>query len=409
MKRSLLKGVSLTVLGLSSLVALGSCGTSSSSSDINITIWEDESNITMVKELTDEFIGNYKQTYKLAANITVTFVSQSEKSAVEKMSTVSPTGNGPDIASITHDTIPSAVKAGLIDEAYYKADIENRDTEEAVGAVTYKDKVYGYPIPAESMTLMYDKTKLSASDVVSFESLKASGKKIAWDMQVDGAYYGYALNSDSVLFGDEGKDNTKVDIGTTQSCANWASFISSYASDCVVSMTPETSISQLSNGTVAGVISSPFLYSSVIDAIGAENVGLAVIPSIGGVTLRPFSGYKCYAVSKYSKNPAIAQALAEFLTSDDAQAVRLNEKSYLPCVKEYTSDMNDIISSDTTGNLQVFKDSLDNSITMPNIEEMSNFWKPMNAAVSELRALKGTRVTSADVKTKFDAVTEKLK
>jgi arabinogalactan oligomer/maltooligosaccharide transport system substrate-binding protein len=259
------------------------------------------------------------------------------------------------------------------------------------------------------MTLMYDKRQLSATDVVSFESLKTSGKKIAWDMQTDGAYYAYALNTDSVLFGADGKDNKTVDIGTTQSCANWASFITDYASSCVSSMTPETSISQLSNKTVAGVISSPFLYASVIDAIGSDNVGLAVIPSLGGVTLRPFSGYKCYAVSKYSENPTLAQAFAEFLTSDDAQAVRLNKKSYLPCVKEYTSDMKDIVANDTTGNLTVFKNSLDNSITMPNIEEMSNFWKPMNAAVSALWDLKGTTVTSADVKTKFDEVTNKLK
>ncbi len=408
MKKNLFKGLGLSLAGLSILTGLGSCGNNTSSEGITLTIWEDEFNAEMIETMATEFIGNYKQTYKLADKITVKVVDQSEKSAVEKMSTVSPTGNGPDIASITHDTIPSAVKAGLIDEVYNKADIIDRDTEEAVNAVTYGGKVYGYPITAESMTLMYDKRQLTSSDVVSFDSLKASGKKIAWDFQVDGAYYCYALNTDSVLFGDDGKDKTKVDIGTTASCSNWSSFISSYT-DTVSSMTPETSISQLSSKTIAGVISSPFLYSSVVDAIGAENVGLAVLPSLNGVSLRPFSGYKCYAVSKYSKYPALAQSLANYLTSDDSQAVRLNEKSYLPCIREYTSDMNDIVSNDKTGDLQVFKDSLNNSITMPNIEEMSNFWKPMNAAISELWALKGTAVSTEAVKTKFDAVTEKLK
>jgi arabinogalactan oligomer / maltooligosaccharide transport system substrate-binding protein len=363
----------------------------------------------MLEKLATEFIGNYKQEYKLASEVTINFVSQSEKSAIEKMSTVSPTGNGPDIAAITHDTIPSAVKAGLIDEAYYKEDIKNRDSDGAISAVTYSDKVYGYPITAESMTLMYDKRQLTAEQVASFSSLKTSGKKIAWDMQVDGAYYAFGLNNDSVLFGETGKDKTSVDIGTTKSCANWANFITNYASSCVSSMTPETSISQLSSNGVAGVISSPFLYASVIDAIGEANVGLATLPSLDGETLRPFSGYKCYAVSKYSKNPSLAHALANFLTSDDAQAVRLSTKSYLPCVKEYTQDMKDIMSADTTGNLNAFKDSLTNSITMPNIDEMSNFWKPMNAAVSELWGLKGQSVTSADVKTKFDAVTTTLK
>ncbi len=398
-----MKNKKLLMLGTISILSLSlvGCG-SSSSSTITLTVWEDESNISTLETLADEFIASYKKSYPLAGEIKIKFVEQSEKSAIEQLSTVASTGNGPDVLAITHDTIATGVKSGLIDEAYYSDELENRMSTEAINAVTYDGKIYGYPITAESMTLMYNKNDLSTSDVSSFSSLLASGKKIAIDMQVDGGYYTFGFNSDSVLFGADGKTSTSVNLGTDKAVSNWTNFINKYTG-CVTSMTPETSISSLSAGTVSGVISSPFLYSDVKDALGEGNVGLAVLPTIDGNDERPFSGYKCYAVNKYSTQPALAHKLANFLTSDDAQTWRLSQKSYLPVTKTYTDDMNEIISNNA--NLQVLKSSLDHSITMPNIEQMSNFWKPMNNAVSALWGKKGTTVTTNDVKTILDEVT----
>ena len=381
----------LIPLLLFSLVGCGNTGDDT----ITLTVWEDESNIDMLETLADEFVASYKRDYPLAPNIKIKFVEQSEKSAIEKLSTVASTGNGPDILAITHDTISSSVKSGLIDEAYYSYELKERMSDGALNAVTINNKIYGYPITAESMTLMYNKSMLSSSDVKSFSSLKASGKTIGLDMQVDGAYYTFGFNNDSVLFGADGKEKGNVKLDTDKAVSNWTSFINNYT-DAVVSMTPETSISLLSSGTIAGVISSPFLYNDVIDALGESNVGLATLPTIDGETLRPFSGYKAYVVNRYCENPALAHALANFLTSDDAQTWRLSQKSYLPVAKEYTADMNEFLRNDT--NLQVFKTSLDNSITMPNIEQMANFWKPMNNAVNALWNKKDAGVTSAEVK-----------
>ena len=381
----------LIPLLLFSLVGCGNTGDDT----ITLTVWEDESNIDMLETLADEFVASYKRDYPLAPNIKIKFVEQSEKSAIEKLSTVASTGNGPDILAITHDTISSSVKSGLIDEAYYSYELKERMSDGALNAVTINNKIYGYPITAESMTLMYNKSMLSSNDVRSFSSLKASGKTIGLDMQVDGAYYTFGFNNDSVLFGADGKEKGNVKLDTDKAVSNWTSFINNYT-DAIVSMTPETSISLLSSGTIAGVISSPFLYNDVIDALGESNVGLATLPTIDGETLRPFSGYKAYVVNRYCENPALAHALANFLTSDDAQTWRLSQKSYLPVAKEYTADMNEFLRNDA--NLQVFKTSLDNSITMPNIEQMANFWKPMNNAVNALWNKKDAGVTSEEVK-----------
>lgn len=395
--------ISILLAGITLTSMMASCGNGgSSSSEITITVWEDESNHEMLKTKTDEFIAMYKKEYEFAPSINVKFVSQSEKSAVEKLTTVASTGNGPDILAVTHDTIPNAVKAGLIDTVYYEDELKNRMTEQAIQAATYDSKLYGYPITAESMTLMYDKRQLTSEQVKSFSSIKAAGKKIALDIESDGAYYTFGFNTDSVLFGKDGTDKNSLNIGTSQTVANWTYFLNNDY-DAVLSMTPETSISLFATGQIVGVISSPFLYSSVVDAIGEENVGLAVLPSINGVAQRPLSGYKCYVVNKYSTQPAIAHQLANYLTSDDSQAWRLYEKSYLPVTKTYTEDMNEVMSNNPK--LQAFKDSLDQSLTMPTIEEMQNFWKPMLAAVKELWGLRGTSISEETVKAKFDEVT----
>lgn len=195
-------------------VLLASCGKTGTDS-ITITLWEDESNIEMVEELTKEYITNYKNNYPDAPELTIEIQSQTEKSAIEKMVTVSATGEGPDIASVTHDTIASGVSNKIIAPATYKHSLEERMTDEAMNAVTVDDEVYGYPITAESMTVMYDKTRISAADLASMDTLKASGKKLAWTFTGDdGGYYTWGLYTDSVLFGAYGKTASSVNIAT---------------------------------------------------------------------------------------------------------------------------------------------------------------------------------------------------
>lgn len=402
-KKSLTLLVSSIAL-LSTLAGCSSGGGNTGDSKITIEVWEDQSNISMLQSVANDFIANYKENYPLAPEIEIKFTEQSEKSAIEKLTTVASTGNGADVLAITHDTIPNGVKAGLIDEVYYGAELEERVSDNALSAATYNGKIYGYPIVSESMVLMYDKTKLSASDVVSFDTIKASGKKVALDLQNDGGYYSFGFCSDSILFGEDGKDKNSVNIGTTQSVANWVYFINN-DKDAVASATPEAAVSLLEVGTVAGIISTPFIYNDVVNVLGADNVGIAVLPQINGVSERPLSGYKCYAVNKYSKHPELAQALANYLTQDSAQEIRMYQRSYLPVAKTYTADMNDMLEGSAV--LQGFKASLDQSIPMPNIDEMTNFWKPMNNAVNAL--WNATSATTESVKAILDEVTSTLK
>lgn len=368
----------LLTLGLVPLaLSLASCG-SSSNSEITITIWEDESNIEMLKTLTDEYLTKYKANYPDSPTIKINFEEQTEKSAIEKMSTVAAAGEGPDIAAITHDTIAAGVADKLLAPVSYDQALSYRMSAEAMNAVTYNGVVYAYPITAESMTIMYDKTKISADELSSFDKLLASGKKIAWQMTGDdGGYYTSGLYTDSVIFGEDGKDATKVNLATSKAIDNVYSFFHDYNS-CFIDATPEAAVSYVSNNTsgVVGLMSSPFILASMKNALG-DNLGIAKLPTINGESLRPFSGYKAYGVSRYSKNGVIAQDICNFLTSYDAMNWRLVKKGYLPaCPLDATEDIKESIAESSEA--QTFASSLLDSFTMPNIPKMQDYWRPMN-------------------------------
>lgn len=360
------------------LPVLAGCGGTSSANEVVIKIWEDESNIETVKALANDFITSYKKVYHDAPDIVLEFTAKSEKVAIEEMGTVSESGEGPDIAAVTHDTIASGVDLKLVAPVAFSEEMKSRMTEEALNAVTYNETIYGYPITAESMTVMYDKTQISAAELVSFEALKASGKKIGLQLTGDnGGYYTYGLYTDSVLFGEDGKDPETVNIATSKSIENVTNFYSSYL-DCFEDASPEVALNYVTANRIAGVITTPFLLNSMKEALG-NKLAIAKLPTLGGEELRPFSGYKAYVVSRYSKNGAIAQALCEYLTNYDSQAVRLIDKGYLPASPlDATQDFIDAM--DASEEAKVFADSLKLSTVMPNIPEMSRFWSPMNSA-----------------------------
>lgn len=402
-----MKKSKLLMLPLVALPLLAGCGGGgSASTGITLKIWEDESNIEMVKELANDFVALYKRTYHDAPEITLEFAAQAEKSAIEKMATVSESGEGPDIAAVTHDTIASGVDLNLVAPAAYKANLALSMTYEAMSAVTYEDEVYGYPITAESMTIMYDKTLVSAEELSSFENLKASGKRLGLQLTGDnGGYYTFGLYTDSVLFGSSGKEKTNVNIGTEKAVTNVTNFYTNYL-ECFEDATPEAALNYVGRNNIVGIISSPFMLNDAREKIGKDNFAIAKLPTLDNEELRPFSGYKAYVVSRYSKNGALAQALCEYLVNQDSQCVRLIDKGYLPaCELDGSSDIVEAIEASEEA--KTFVASLNLSTVMPNIPEMSRFWAPMNTASTKFIREKDS-LTEASVKTTLDEVTRTI-
>ena len=391
----------LVLLPLLATSMLAGCNGGASSNEIQLLIWEDESNVEVVKELAEEWVGQYKKAYPATPKISIKVNKQPEKSAVEQMQLHAKTGHGPDIAAVTHDSIAKGVADNILAPATFVDEIGRTSTEAAVNAVSYNDTVYGYPITAESMVIMYNKEKVdNPSKLASFQSIKENGIKLGLAMTGDdGGYYTWGLYTDAELFGEDGKDPTSVRLAQEHSIANVQKFYSEYK-DSFVDNKPEINLSlvkRAQNG-IDGIISAPYMYADMKNALG-DQLGVAVLPTINDEAERPFSGYKAYCVSAYSPNAALAHLLAKHLTSLDAQAYRLAQKGYLPAAElDASEDIAQLIEN--SAEAKVFAESLEHSRVMPNIPNISKFWQYMNQA-STYFLEKGSALTTAEVTAKL--------
>lgn len=347
---------------------------------VTITIWEDETNIAVLETLLEEFSSDYVSKYPSAQKIDFKIIPHTEGSAISDMQLDGPSGNGADIFAFVHNTLGTAVQWNLIAENPFAETLALHHSDEAIQAFSNNKVMYGYPINSESLTVMYDKSKVDIETLSSMENLKVANKKIAWDVTTkSGAYYTFGLMNDANLFGSSGQDATSLNLATTNTINNYYSLVKDYKNN-IANADPDTGLSLLTRGDVVGFISSPYLWSSLKQNIG-NNAAITVLPSINEQAQRPFSGYKGYGVSTFSKQPALSHMFANFLISEDAQYYRYRQLGYLPTIND-SSRINESVEGNEIS--LVYKTSLSNSITMPNIAKMGDFWAPMQDAVSQI-------------------------
>lgn len=379
MKKSIGK-VILPLLFAAPLLAGCSGGTTGSDS-INILIWDDASNLDFVEEKVNEWYGTYRQTHPLAPEITFEYQDKGEAAAISDLQTSAQEGNGGDLVAITSDTLVTGVSGNFLAPITHAEDIQMNFDDHALAAATVNGQVYAYPITSESQVIMYDKRAVSDPSIFdSFENLLASGKRICWDVQGDdSAYYMFGFLNDAVLFGDDGTDPDRLDLNTPNAVNNYTSLLTQYKS-AIYPMNPAASVSVVEAGQAVGVVSSPFLYANLVDALGEANVGLHVLPTINGQELRPFSGYKQYVINRYTPYPSIVNDIAKYLVSSDVQADRLYELNYLPT--RYDGDIMEVLEAND--NAMVYQESYENSIPMPAITRMAYYWTNMIPACETL-------------------------
>jgi len=109
-------------------------------------------------------------------------------SATDKFQQAAATGNGPDIFIWAHDRIGEWAKSGLLTPVTPSAETKSGIADFSWQAVTYDNKLWGYPISVETIGLIYNKALVdtppkSFDDVLALnEKLSAQGKRaILWD------------------------------------------------------------------------------------------------------------------------------------------------------------------------------------------------------------------------------------
>ena len=301
--------------------------------DVKLTMWGAEEDQTMLREMADAFIAENAD----KGNITIDIGVQSESSA--KDTVLADPEAAADVFAFADDQLNELVAAGALQEVLLNPDdVKSRNLAGSVNAATMNDKLYAYPMTADNgYFLYYDKSVLSEDDVKSMDTLlakaDASGKKFM--MSLNDAWYIYSF------YAGAGLKATLADDGINTVC-NWNEAPGADVTQAILDISTQPAfksgadadiVAGIKDGSCCAAISGTWNAGTAEETWG-ENYAATKLPTytLNGeqVQMASFSGYKLVGVNPHSSNVGVAMLLADYITNEDNQAKRFNDRKLGP-------------------------------------------------------------------------------
>lgn len=300
---------------------------------VDLTVWASEEDQDLTTKLIDNFKGQYPD-----VDFNITLGAESESKAKDDI--LVDVEAGPDVYAFADDQINELVNAGALQavQATYTFDVANSNLAGSVEAATVDGTLYAYPMTADNGYFMfYDSSVFTEDDIQSLDAMieaaKKADKKIAMD--VSNGWYIYSF------FQGAGLDLTLNDDGLTNTC-NWnqaggtdvaQAILDLFKTGVFVDMSDEDQATAIAEGTICAAVNGTWRADDAKAAWG-DNYAAAKLPTytVAGkqVQMSSYSGYKLIGVNPHSKNVGWSMLLAEYLTSEDVQITRFNERGLGP-------------------------------------------------------------------------------
>lgn len=303
---------------------------------VELTVWSETDNFDTLNKM----IESFKQEYAGEAQFEISLVEGSDASTKDDL--LGDIHNGADIFPFADDQLSAMVAAGALYPVPNADEVKSANLEDAVAAASINDTLYAYPMTADNgYFLYYDKNVLTEEDVQTMDgmlaALEAAGKTLS--MELNSGWYLYSF------FGNTGLDFGINEDGVTNYC-NWNSvegdikgvdvaqaILNITASPAFVAQPDANFIEGVQSGTVAAGISGVWNAVSIKEAWG-DDYGAVKLPTytVAGqqVQMASFTGYKMLGVNAYSKYPEWAAKLADWMTNEENQTLRFEERSQGP-------------------------------------------------------------------------------
>ena len=314
--------------------------------DVALRLWGAEEDQALLQSLIDSFVEEYSD----AANITVELGVESESTA--KDTVLTDVEAAADVYAFASDQLPDLVNAGALqsiddmDEALQAytgkgvADIESANSADSVEAATFNDTLYAFPMTADNgYFLYYDSTVLSEEDVASWDTMLAkadeAGKKVA--MTLASGWYNASffysagfttgLNDDGSTSMDWNGEADYTGVEVTQAMLNIT------GSPAFMAVADGDSSNQIASGQLCAAVSGTWDAAAAQEAFG-DGYAATKLPTftIAGDQLqqKSVSGYKLVGVNAHSENAGWAALLADWITNENAQQQRFDERQIGP-------------------------------------------------------------------------------
>ncbi len=304
------------------------------SQDVTLTMWGAEEDQDLLREISDKFIekyGNYGGT------ITINLGVQSESEAKDTVLN-DPTAAA-DVYAFADDQLNELVKAGALQEVQLNADdVKSRNTPASVDAATLDGKLYAYPLTADNGYFMfYDKSFFTEDDVKSLDTMMekaaAAGKKVSMD--VANGWYLYSFYAGAGLnlgLADDGV-NTVCNWNEAPGADVTQAIIDICKNPGFIALKDEEFTGKLKDGTLVAGVNGTWRANDAAEVWG-DNYAACKLPTytLNGeqVQMASFSGFKLIGVNPHSANVGAAMLLADFVTNEENEELRFQERAQGP-------------------------------------------------------------------------------
>lgn len=345
-------------------ISMAACGKTSSSTDnggsgnagtsnetVSLRVWGGEEDQNLLKELVEKFKTTYPdQKFNIEIGV--------ESEATAKDTILTDVEAAADVFAFASDQIVDLNNAKALaniedmDAAlqnYAKksiADVKAANGEGSVEAASIDGKLMAFPMTGgNGYFLYYDSSVISEEDAATWDTLLAAadkaGKKVGMTLASGwydasffyGAGFTTGLNDDgttAIDFNGTSKDGY-TGVQVTQSMLNIAS------NKAFMAIADGDISNQIAGGTLAAVISGTWDADNAQKVFG-DGYAATKLPTytLDGKQVQQgsVSGYKLMGVNAYSKNVGWATVLAEFLTNEESQATRFEQRQLAPTNKK---------------------------------------------------------------------------
>ncbi|WP_312682247.1 extracellular solute-binding protein [Lactococcus taiwanensis] len=371
-----------SVLAVTTLAACGNSTsgskTSSSSSDKlsgTVRLYVDVAQKPAFQKVVDDFTKDNK-------DVTVKVIANASGSANAKTDIAKDPAKYADVFAVPNDQLGDMADKGYINQIApkYAKEAKNNDSKTAYEGMEYRGKLYAMPMEVQAQTLFYNKSKLTADDVKSWDTLTSKGV-VASDLTVPYNFGPIFQSAGVKLFGENGEDVKGSTYNTSAGIAalNW--FAAQKSNKGVMQTT--NALNQLQSGKADAILDGPWDTANVKKVLG-DNYAVAPYPTITldgqQKQMQAFLGIHGFAVNSKAKAPAVAQALAAYITKESAQLALFKDQGLVPANTD--AQMNSDVKADAAAQAVLTMSKSDHSTLMPKLPQMATYWNVLGPVIN---------------------------
>ncbi len=348
--------------------------------------------------------------YTKASGNAVNIVSVPFDQIPDKFIQSAPKGQGPDIVvSLPQDRLGQLASSGVIEPMDKYVTSKTDLDKTALSAMTYNGKLFGLPMFAEAVAVVYNKKLLPGGVPTTWDGfIKAAqantgNGKFGFLVDLSNAYMNYGIFSayGAYIFKNNSGTLNVKDLG-----------IASTGGDKAVSLLndlrykynliPEgvdggVAKSAFTDGKLAMLLTGPWDMGDIKKA--GIDYGIANLPAPTGATAKwsPFVGVQGVMMNAYSKNKVAAAQFAKALVSSAAQTAFNKSGGRIPV------SLSARVQLKADPVVVGFGRAISAGTPMPNVPQMGAVWGPWSNAVAQ-----SVQKPNADYKNILDSAAKEI-